>query len=125
MTLTNDEKMTLAENVANVARLILSTAWTLIWGTARWWWYSLCSALELQFAPIWGFNRTVAFAWGRRDSPKPVICVCGWVGPMRWLIHTYADDGCGDVEPVDECPRCGRTDQYEGVFKRKNGSWAS
>lgn len=48
-------------------------------------------------------------AWGRRDSPEPVRCECGWAGMRRWTIHTYQDDGSGeDVEPSDECPRCGQ-----------------
>ncbi len=47
--------------------------------------------------------------WSRRDSPEPVRCDdCGWAGMRRWAIHGYTDDGSGqDVEPTDECPRCG------------------
>ena len=51
------------------------------------------------------------YLWGRHDSPEPIRCKeCGWGGMVRWLIHTYewyGDDENGDVEPVDECPRCG------------------
>lgn len=46
--------------------------------------------------------------WGRRESPEAIRCEeCGWGGPLRWAVHTYQGDGCGDVEPVDECPKCG------------------
>jgi len=46
--------------------------------------------------------------WGRRESPEPVRCECGWAGMRRWAIHGYQDDGSGqDVEGRDECPRCG------------------
>lgn len=48
--------------------------------------------------------------WGRDDSPEPLLCACGWGGMRRQVIHTYQDDGTGqdEVEPVDECPRCGQ-----------------
>lgn len=47
--------------------------------------------------------------WGRHESPEPVMCECClWAGPRRWVIHGYQSDGDGDVEPVDECPRCGQ-----------------
>ena len=46
--------------------------------------------------------------WGRRESPEPVRCSCGWAGMRKWTNHEYHDDGSGqDVEPCDECPRCG------------------
>jgi len=49
-----------------------------------------------------------ALMWGRREDPSPVICWrCLWAGMRRWTVHTYYDDHNGDVEPVDECPRCG------------------
>jgi hypothetical protein len=46
---------------------------------------------------------------GRHDDLTPVWCpLCLWAGPRRRLVHAYRDDGTGmDVEPVDECPRCG------------------
>jgi len=47
------------------------------------------------------------FLWGRRESPEPIKCECGWAGMTRWLVHTYEGDGHGEVDPVDECPRCG------------------
>lgn len=48
-------------------------------------------------------------AWyGRHDDPTPIMCPrCLWAGPRRWLVHTYCGVGVDDVEPVDECPRCG------------------
>jgi hypothetical protein len=54
-------------------------------------------------------RRNICFMWGRHNSPEPIRCDrCGWAGMVRWLIHTYQDDGTGeDVEPVDECPKCG------------------
>lgn len=47
---------------------------------------------------------------GRHVDSNPVICErCLWAGMVRWTYHTYQDDGTGeDVEPVDECPRCGK-----------------
>jgi len=49
------------------------------------------------------------FLWGRRESSEPIKCECGWAGMVKWLVHTYQDDGSGEeVEPVDECPRCGK-----------------
>jgi hypothetical protein len=30
------------------------------------------------------------------------------MGPGRWLVHTYGPCGEDDVEPVDECPKCGQ-----------------
>ena len=45
--------------------------------------------------------------WGRRESPIPIKCECGWAGMIRWLIHTYEGDDYGEVDPVDYCPRCG------------------
>lgn len=46
---------------------------------------------------------------GRHVDPDPVRCEeCNWMGMRRWTVHTYGDDGTSmDVEPVDECPRCG------------------
>ena len=51
------------------------------------------------------------YAGGRHIDWDPVHCgECGWVGPLRWAFHTYCDDHAGDVEPVDECPKCGNED---------------
>jgi len=46
------------------------------------------------------------FMWGRRESPEPIKCECGWAGMIKWLKHDYEYDGFDDVEPVDKCPRC-------------------
>ncbi len=69
----------------------LAVCWNGIWGGFRYW--------------ILG-NISCAYMWGRHESPEPVICECGWRGPRRWAIHGYQDDGNGDSEPVDQCPRC-------------------
>jgi hypothetical protein len=69
-------------------------AWRLhIWVSERW-------GMRLAWLPDGG---------GRWVDPDPVMCrYCLWAGPRRWTFHTYGDDGSGeDVEPVDECPRCG------------------
>jgi hypothetical protein len=45
---------------------------------------------------------------GRYTSPEPIWCDrCFWAGMRRWAVHTYHPCGDDDVEPVDECPRCG------------------
>jgi hypothetical protein len=86
---------------------LLALVWTLVWGCARW------PRLRIYFRCAtyagWVAWRN-AFAWGRRECPEPVVCEeCGWAGPRRWVFHAYQDDGSGeDVEPVDECPNCGR-----------------
>ncbi len=70
-------------------------------------------ALAWLWTMLWGYTRKVrripcAFMWGRHESPEPLFCGCGWAGPRRWATHGYQDDGSGeDVEPCDECPRCG------------------
>jgi hypothetical protein len=38
---------------------------------------------------------------------------CGYAGPLRWFVHGYAGCGDDDVEPEDECPRCGCRDLEE------------
>lgn len=72
-------------------------------------WYHV----PFAYASIWTlfaylFRRESGW-WGRRESPEPTRCeMCGWAGMRRWTIHGYQDDGSGqDVEPADECPRCG------------------
>ncbi len=78
--------------------LILAEIITLAWGSWRW-----LRACHLPWL------RVAAFMWGRRESPEPVACHrCGWGGFTRWLIHTYEACGDDDVEPRDECPRCGQ-----------------
>ena len=110
-----------AGDIANVARFLLAIAWTLTWGTVRWIRFSC--RLPGHFRPR--NCRQDGFSWGRHSSPKPMICACGWVGPLRWVHHCYQGDGCGDVEPVDRCPRCHRADELEPVFTRRNGTWTS
>ena len=47
----------------------------------------------------------------RYEDTTPTICNrCGWKGLAKNTIHDYRDDGCGDVEAVDECPECGSDD---------------
>jgi hypothetical protein len=73
--------------------LLMAAAWTLAWGLYRRVWLRM-----------WG-----AFLWGRHDSPAPTVCwECGWAGPLRRAVHTYAACDVDDVEPVDECPQCGK-----------------
>ena len=62
----------------------------------------------------WRLRGTKQYRWvtnpghGRHTDPHPVMCpICLWAGPVRWLKHGYAACGEDDVEPVDECPRCG------------------
>jgi len=75
--------------VVNHLRWSLAVVWTFLWSNWR---------LATGDIPC----------WGRHESPQPVCCdVCGWAGPMRWLLHGYEDDQYGDVEPVDYCPGCG------------------
>jgi hypothetical protein len=52
--------------------------------------------------------------YSRQTDPTPVVCErCGWKGQQKDAIHTYQDDGTGeDVEPCDECPECGATDNF-------------
>jgi len=105
----------------NRLRLILAVVWTLAWGTLRW--LAFESRLPGNYRP-WNC-RLAGFSWGRHDSPKAVRCPeCGWTGPLRWTIHTYADDHMGDVEPVDECPKCGHQELDPVVWNRKKG-WGS
>ncbi|MBU0598722.1 hypothetical protein KKF61_07120 [Patescibacteria group bacterium] len=79
--------------------LFLAYIWTWIWGTYRFikYWNKIHPRWRIDFA----------YHWGRHESPRPTICDCGWMGPMRFLIHTYASYGEDDVEPVDKCPKCG------------------
>jgi len=48
--------------------------------------------------------------FSRYDDTTPVYCEdCGWKGQVRDCVHTYRGipGTGGDVEPVDECPKCG------------------
>lgn len=79
------------------------------------WFYSWwgCRIIKL-YITLWGEPRQ-GFFWfisrpgsGRHTDVDPVMCPrCLWAGPVRWMVHTYFDDGSGESEPIDECPRCG------------------
>ena len=81
---------------------------TFLWGNWRWIGgpifhpivYSNCTKDEKNL------RKKFCFMWGRRESPEPIKCECGWAGMIKWLIHTYEGNGHGEVDPVDECPRC-------------------
>ena len=117
---------TLLGSVANVARLVIAVVWTFAWGTGRLVKYSDFFGWHPLLGPsTWRQSHLFAFSWGRHDSPKAMWCErCGWVGPLRWAIHTYAGCGDDDVEPVDECPRCG-SESLNPVLMRRNGAWGS
>ncbi len=85
-------------------------------------WWMLRYGFALVVTYVWGVWRFIrlrnkverhwlkfaAFGWGRRESPEPIMCrCCLWAGMVRWTVHTYTACGEDDVEPVDECPRCG------------------
>lgn len=69
-----------------------------------WLWYSWIFVL-------WIGKKTGHRYWwnaGRRSDGDPTVCDnCGWVGRVRECVHTYENDGAGDVEPIEECPKCG------------------
>lgn len=99
----------------NILRLILACVWTIAWGLYR---YAVAAAAwenaDWACRPSWRDS----FVWGRRESPKPVRCTeCGWTGPGRWAKHTYRSDGFGDVDPVDECPRCREQESLRLVWR--------
>jgi hypothetical protein len=88
---------TIPEQIANVGRLLLAVCWTFAWGALRW-------ARRPEFAYSLSLGRTMAFAWGARESPKPMRCEsCGWAGPLRWAKHVYSS-WMDESEPVTECP---------------------
>jgi len=82
------------------------TDWARIpWSLLRYGFALLMHRLVWPIAQRFGF---VCRGGGRWDDWDPVWCPrCFWAGPARWLCHTYAQCGDEDVEPVDECPRCG------------------
>jgi hypothetical protein len=64
---------------------------------------------------LWIYQLRLGGDGGRHVDWTPAECLaCGWRGSVRWLWHGYQDDGTGeDVEPVDECPKCGSDDVKE------------
>lgn len=71
---------------------------------AAWVWWQIATWVNV----LRGIDRRWAMMFGRHDDPAPVMCDrCLWAGPRCWLVHTYRGVGEGDVEAVDECPRCG------------------
>lgn len=117
--------MTIAGNILNLLRLLLAVIWTLGWGTLRFLDHLL---KRLIFWPELRLSirslrvlRALAFCWGRRKSPKAVICeCCGWAGPMRWAAHGY------DYEGFDaECPHCGRMETLRPLVKLARRAWSS
>lgn len=90
----------------------IAVLWTCAWGAAR----TVREVLRhiFRYGDMKGCTARIrshvrwAWMWGRHDSPEPILCEeCGWGGPRRWAVHTYGPCGWDDVEPVDECPRCG------------------
>uniref|UniRef100_A0A6M3LT36 Uncharacterized protein n=1 Tax=viral metagenome TaxID=1070528 RepID=A0A6M3LT36_9ZZZZ len=78
--------------------------------------YFFCYQYAHTWYHLWGTYRLhinherfpYCYLWGRHDSPEPIRCKrCGWAGAIKWLKHDYEYDGFDDVEPVDECPKCG------------------
>lgn len=56
--------------------------------------------------------------WGRRWDVYPVGCLeCGWIGRRRDMVHAYKDDGHGDSDGMEACPKCGAEDPDTMVFK--------
>lgn len=83
--------------------------WTRAWAFARLIRVFIWRITGKEVSRYW---RAYVFGWGRHDSPEPVMCPrCLWAGPVRWLAHGYSGVSVGeddyDVEPTDECPRCG------------------
>ena len=111
--------MTIAANRCELARMPSLPA-------VRTHWLDWAPLLALPLAVIAAGNRLPpwAFMWGRHQSPKAVFCErCGWAGPYRWLVHGYAPLGDDDVEPQDECPRCGSADTSPVLWDGK--AWGS
>lgn len=82
-------------------------AWTQVWYPVcrlHWW------IRSHAWTVFWFTRHFLPLGGGRREDTDPVYCPrCLWAGPTRWLVHTYTGgwDEDSDVEPVDECPRCG------------------
>jgi len=89
--------------ITNYGRVVAAAVITVVWGLGRFF-NLITSATDARIDVCW----KLAFSWGRRSSPKPMICIhCGWAGQERHTKHVYYPDGQGDVYPEDECPRCG------------------
>ena len=69
-----------------------------------WWSYQFVLWLgEKTGNPYW-------WCGGRHTDGDPTVCQrCGYVCRRRDCVHIYQIDGAGDVERVDECPKCGST----------------
>lgn len=92
----------------------LTLPWHLLRYAFAWCWtesWRLC--LKVKY---WHLRKTdySNYRWltqpghGRHTDPNPILCpACLWGGARRWLVHTYTGCGEEDVEPCDECPRCG------------------
>lgn len=85
------------------------------WLLVPYWWacYWICAGS----AWIWHYSahlvhRRPPAAWDSRYTlPTAVQCSrCLWAGRSRQCVHTYEDDGNGDVVAIEECPRCGWQD---------------
>lgn len=82
--------------------------WWLLRLLFAWLWWQAWPLVQLVRGR-WRTKSAMSYSYGRHDDPTPVMCPrCLWAGPRRWLVHTYTAVGMDDVEPVDECPRCGQ-----------------
>lgn len=105
------EALTLKEFEAETAIDYLLVPYYLL----RWLFAYVCTILWgywriVRRRPKDGLDLAFCMMWGRHDSPEPTICPrCLWAGMRRWCWHGYESDGVGDVEPVDDCPRCGNS----------------
>jgi hypothetical protein len=80
-----------------------------LWTVPRFLLIRLWYLIALGWAKLWGNPALIweiAFS-GRRESIEPLWCErCIWSGRRKDAVHTYHSFG-DDVEPADECPRCG------------------
>lgn len=88
-----------------LARYLYALLWTVLlrqpaWRLRQWLWRRGWRGRAMRWLPSMG---------GRHVDSDPVICErCLWAGMVRWTYHTYYSCADGEVEPVDECPRCGK-----------------
>lgn len=105
-------RWTTRSNLANVVRYFASAAWFLLWGLARFI-DNLFKHPDHPIVTLWRWS----FTWMDRESPAPHICGnCGWVGAMRWALHTHQSFHGAPAIPVVECPRCFTPDVLLPVF---------